>query len=232
MSNVLVIADTHAPCMVKGYVSFLKKTYRKYKCNRVVHIGDLVDNAAISYHEKTSSLKNAETEFVAAHKQVQQLYKAFPKAHWCIGNHDALTQRQAVSAGLPPQMIREYTEIWDVPGWEVVERFGHIVIDGVQYQHGDRGVGGITAALKNAKQEFRSVVSGHLHSQAGVWWYANQRPTNEGGIIFGMNVGCGVDSNSLAMDYGRKFNSKPLVGCGVVLGGKNAHFIPMELKTN
>lgn len=216
--------------MLDGYLPFLKRVHKKYKCTKVVHVGDLVDNAAINYHEKTTSLKNAESEFTEAFKQVQKIYEAFPNTYWCIGNHDALTKRQAVSVGLPDQMIKDYTDIWQVPKWKIVDRFDHVVIDGVQYQHGDRGVGGIMASLKNAKAEFRSVVSGHLHAQAGVWWYANQRPTDQGGLIFGMNVGCGVNNDMLAMEYGRKFNNKPIIGCGVVLGGESAHFIPMKLK--
>ena len=80
------------------------------------------------------------------------------------------------------------------------------------------------AALKNAKDESRSVVQGHLHAQAGVWYSANQRDR-----IFGLQVGCGVDHSLEAQAYGKKYNSKPIIGCGVVEGGKMATFVPMEL---
>ena len=52
MARVLVIGDTHCPGMHSKYPSFLQRMYKRHKCNRVVHIGDAVDNAAISYHEK------------------------------------------------------------------------------------------------------------------------------------------------------------------------------------
>ena len=229
MANVLVIGDTHCPCMLDGYIPFLKKVQKKYKCNRVVHIGDLVDWAAISYHEKSGALKDAPGEYTKAKKQVAKLYAAFPKATWLIGNHDCLPARQARTAGIPLETLRTYQDLWDVPKWEVVNRYGHVVIDGVMYQHGDRGKGGQHAALKNAKDEFRSVVQGHQHAQAGVWYSANERKTSEGGRIFGMNVGCGVDHSLEAQAYGKMYNAKPIVGCGVVEAGRMATFVPMEL---
>ena len=46
MSTVLIIGDTHAPCMRKGYIGFLKRTADEWQPDRIVHIGDLVDNCA------------------------------------------------------------------------------------------------------------------------------------------------------------------------------------------
>lgn len=223
--NVLIIGDTHCPVMLPGYPAFLKRIQKKYDCRRVVHIGDLVDWASISFHPKAPALKNADEEFDKAFLQVQRLYRLFPRVTWLIGNHDALTQRQCEDIGLPLTVLKDYVDLWDIPGWKTVPRFGQLEIDGVVYQHGDRGKGGLLAALKNAQSEFTSVVQGHLHQQAGVWWSANHRAR-----VFGMQVGCGVDGKALAMSYGRRFNSKPIVGCGVVLGGKTAIFEPMPLK--
>ena len=224
MSNVLVIGDTHCPAMIDGYVPFLKKIQKKHKCTKVVHIGDLVDWASISFHPKAPSLKNSEEEFAKASKQVAKLYKAFPSVTWLIGNHDALTERQAGEVGLPLTVLKDYSELWGVTPWDVIPRFGSGEIDGVMYQHGDRGLGGAMAASRNAKAEYCSVVQGHLHAQAGVVYNANQRV-----CTFGMQVGCGVDHRVEAMSYGKKYNQKPIVGCGVVLNGKTAIFEPMPL---
>ena len=76
--------------MRTGYVDFLKRIANHYAINRVVHIGDLVDWASISYHEKSPSLRNATLEYARAKRQVASLTKAFPKADWLIWNHDAL----------------------------------------------------------------------------------------------------------------------------------------------
>lgn len=100
--------------MKTGYVRLLQRIADMYDINRVVHIGDLVDWASISYHEKSPSLRNASLEYSRAKRQVASLTKAFPKADWLIGNHDALTERQAVTAGLPPELLRDYADMWEV----------------------------------------------------------------------------------------------------------------------
>jgi len=211
--------------MRRGYVDFLKRTADRYAVNRVVHIGDLVDWASISYHEKSPSLSNATAEYVKAKKQVASLAKAFPKADWLIGNHDALTERQAITAGLPPQLLRDYADMWDV-GWTVHPRFTKLVINGVVYSHGDSGRGGQDAAFRQAKDNFRSTVIGHFHAQAGVKWWANPEFR-----VFGMSVGCGIDASRLQFEYGRKMPAKPILGCGVVLDGRRAFFEPWLLKS-
>ena len=91
MARVLIVGDTHCPGMRTGYVDLLKRVADSYSITRIVHIGDLVDWASISYHEKSPSLRNASLEYAKARKQVASLTKAFPKADWLIGNHDALT---------------------------------------------------------------------------------------------------------------------------------------------
>lgn len=222
--RVLIVGDTHCPGMLKGYPNFLSKTFKKYNCNRVVLIGDVVDNGAISYHEKHPGLSSPAQEFKDAKKQVSQLYARFPKADWIMGNHDALTQRQAVTAGLLPEWLRDPADIWGVPGWTVHERFSTLTIDGVDYLHGDSGKAGQFAAVKTSRARFRSVVMGHCHSEAGVWWTCNANAR-----IFGLNVGVGLDYKRMMFEYGRKFINKPVVGCGVVLDGLYPIFEPMIL---
>ena len=223
MSRVLVIGDTHAPGMRTGYIPFLKSVAKRYKTNRVVHIGDLVDWASISFHEKNPSISNTEVEFSKAKAQVKQLATAFPKADWLIGNHDSLTERQANTVGLPAWVLRDYAELWGVK-WKVHPRFSKILIDGVIYMHGDAGRGGQDAALANAKDNFRSTVIGHHHSQAGVKFWCNRDFR-----VFGMSVGCGMDRRRLEFNYGKKFTQKPILGCGVVIDGKRAYFEPWLL---
>lgn len=225
MATVLAIGDTHCPGMRRGYVDFLKGVADRYGVDRVVHIGDLVDWASISYHEKSPALHNASREFAAAWKQVQQLYAAFPKADWLIGNHDSLTERQANTVGLPKEVLRDYNDLWGLD-WKVHSRFTKLIIDGAIYSHGDGGRGGQCAALAQAKDQFRSTVIGHYHAQAGVSWWANKEYR-----VFGLSTGCGVDVDKLQFEYGRRFPAKPVLGCGVIIDGKRAFFEPWLLKS-
>jgi len=49
--RVLVIGDIHEPFCLKGYLEFCISVYNNYSCNRVVFIGDVIDNHYSSYHE-------------------------------------------------------------------------------------------------------------------------------------------------------------------------------------
>jgi hypothetical protein len=223
-SRVLIIGDTHCPVMLDGYVDFLQKTYERYACDRVVHIGDVVDWAAISYHKTPLTESTPRQEYYAALEQVATLYEAFPTAQVTLGNHGALTIRRGEDVGIFPELMKDHATLWQTPGWEWLPRYADLEIDGVMYRHGDKALGGQQAAWKNAKVEFRSVVQGHHHSQLGAWYFANQNMR-----VFGLQTGCGVDSNSSAMSYGQVYAAKPLIGCGVVLEGQEAHAIPMDL---
>ncbi len=223
MAKVLIIGDTHAPGMRRGYVDFLCRIRDRYDPDRIVHIGDLVDWCSINYFERHPGNSNPAEEYERAKRQVAKITAQFPKADWLIGNHDCLTERQAVSAGLPPAVLRDYRDLWNVK-WRVHDRFAKVVIDGVVYSHGDSGRGGLDAALNQAKDNFTSTVIGHFHTQAGVRFWANKHAR-----VFGMAVGCGIDATALQFAYGRPHPSKPILGCGVVLDGKRAIFEPWLL---
>jgi len=224
LAKILVIGDTHAPAMLPGYVDFLVGVRKKYKTTQTIHIGDVVDFAAISFHEKNPASPAPGDEYRLALEQVTQIRRAFPTVTVMTGNHDALPRRQARAVGIPLEMIRSHSQIWETPRWDWRPRFTTVEIEGVKYAHGDRGKGGQLAALKNAKEAFSSWVQGHHHSQAGVQYFANGDS-----LVFGMSVGCGIDRDVAAMDYGLKFSAKPVVGCGVVLDGRLGIFEPMSL---
>ena len=226
MSNqrILVIGDTHCPAMHPRYISFLKKIEKKYKCNRVVHIGDLVDWNAISFHEKDPNMPSPVQEFKQASKQVKKLYEAFPKVDYMVGNHCSLPARKAKFIGLPEEVMMPFKQLWGLDGWTIHPRYADLIIDNVLYRHGDKGKGGIMAAYKNAIAEFKSTVQGHLHAQAGVVYHANQED-----CVFGMQTGCGVLHDHPAMSYGRVYSNKPILGCGVVYSDTLAFFEPMFL---
>ena len=218
-----VIGDTHLPYEIKGYLPFLIDTFKMFGVDEIVHIGDEVDNAALSYHEKQTAMPNADTEMEQAMQAMKKYYKAFPDVRVCVGNHSALPFRQATSAGIPARMLKSYRDMWEAPkGWEWALDFD---IDDVLYTHViPSGIGG---ALKHAMKVRQSTVGGHCHAFGGVNYSSSYRD-----LIFGMNVGCGVDNDHMAFAYGKLFPTKPTVGCGIVAdNGKTAIFVPMPLGT-
>mgnify|MGYP003611168805 FL=1 len=212
--NVLVIGDLHLPFTLDGYLEHCIKVYKKYNCDTVVFIGDILDLHFTSYHETSTEGYGATQEHDLSVEMLRKWYKAFPKAYVTIGNHDALIYRKAMSAGISKRWIQNYSQVLGTPGWEWVT---DVVIDDVLYTHGT------TNAYTKAKQNLMSTVQGHLHSQAGIQFYVGAKSR-----IFGFQTGCGVDMKSYAMEYGKNF-PKPVISCGVVIEGLHPYLEVMDL---
>ena len=222
MSNTLIIGDTHLPFEHRYYLEFCKQTQKKFNCKQIVHIGDLVDNHAISYHEHDPDGWSPSEEMEETDEHLKEWFKAFPKVKLCRGNHDSLVDRKGKTVGLPRRCFQSYREIWGLPKrWKDAFEFE---LNGVLYKHGT-GYSGKYGHVQAAIDARQSTVIGHLHSSAGIEWLANSRE-----IIFGMNVGCGIDRKKYAFSYGKDFRRKPILSCGVVTdNGKNGFVVPMKL---
>jgi predicted phosphodiesterase len=219
--NILVIGDTHIPFQHKGYLEFCLEIKKQERCGSVVHIGDLVDNHAISYHDHDPDLWSPFQEMEEADKILKDWFKAFPELKLTKGNHDCLVDRKGKTVGLPKRCFRPYREIWNLPDkWEDGFEF---IIDNVLYKHGIKTRGKL-AHLNQAIKNRISVVMGHLPSCAGIAFSASPRDR-----IFGMNVGCGIHAKSLAFAYGEDFPEKPIVSCGVVYHGEDPRLFLMKL---
>lgn len=207
-SRVLVIGDLHAPFDLDEYFDHCVSVYERYNCNRVVFIGDVIDNHYSSYHETDANGMGGLEELELAIDRLRRWYHRFPDADVTIGNHDRIIMRKAQSSAVPSKWIREYKEVLETPTWNFVTS---VDIDGVHYVHGEAG----TARTK-CRADMRSTVQGHLHTQAYTEYYvgANSR-------IFGCQVGCGIDHEAYAMAYA-KAGKKPAIGCAVVIGGRTA----------
>lgn len=217
-----VIGDPHSPFIHPMYRRFCADMFSAWNVDHVHCVGDIVDNHAISFWEHDPDGQSAGDEAKAARRELRQWHRTFPDLTLSIGNHDERHFRVAKKAGLPTRVLKDYADIWETPGWDF--KFEHS-FDGVLYEHGT-GTSGKDAALNLAMQKRRSVVIGHVHCWAGVKWHANRYDT-----IFGMNAGCGIDCRAYAFAYGRSFPIRPVLGCGIVIDGWYATFVPMQCGT-
>jgi len=203
------------------YLEFCLDIQKKERCGTIVHIGDLVDNHSISYHEHSSELWSPAHEMEETDKVLKKWFKAFPEIKLTRGNHDSLVDRKGKTVGLPKRCFKPYREIWNLPDkWEDDFKF---IIDNVIYEHGTNTSGKL-AHLNKAINNRSSTVIGHGHSFAGIAFTASPKD-----CIFGMNVGCGIDAKSLAFAYGKDFPHKPIVSCGVVHNGEDPQIFRMRL---
>jgi predicted phosphodiesterase len=214
-NRILVIGDLHEPFCLDGYLEFCQEIFKKHNCNRVVFIGDVIDNHYSSYHETDADGMGGGDELNLAISKLSRWYEAFPVADVTIGNHDRIIMRKAQTSSIPSMWIREYKDVLGTPEWNFVD---HVVYDNVQYIHGEGG----TARTK-CRADMMSTVQGHLHTQCYTDWYVGQNFK-----IFGAQVGCGIDHDSYAMAYAKR-GKKPAIGCAVVIDGKTCINELMEL---
>lgn len=220
--NTLIVADTHLPFTHRDYLDFCRDTYREYGCGRACHVGDIVDNHAISFHDHDPEGLSPKEELELCRKRLLPWFRAFPELYCAIGNHDELHRRKAFSDGIPTGYLKSFAEAYETPrGWRFAfeHRFGSW-----RLIHGT-GTSGHDAAFKSAMSGRISTAQGHIHTAAGVKFHASTTD-----ILWGMQVGCGIDRKSYAFRYGRDFKDKPILGCGVVAeNGRIPLFVPMPL---
>lgn len=214
-----VFSDIHIPFNHPNYLQFCMDTFKKYSVKQVVCAGDLVDHHAISRFQSEPCAKGAYDELDMSIAEVAKYTKAFPVVKMCRGNHDAIPARQAASVGIGERYLKSFSELLELPeAWEIADEF---IINDVLYKHGINCMGK-DGAINAAIQERMSTVIGHSHAFAGCKYSANKR-----NIIFGMNVGCGIDIDAYAFAYGKYDKNRPILGCGIVFSSSNAIFVPM-----
>jgi len=217
-----IIGDTHLPYELDGYMEWCKSIFDSEGVNKVIHIGDLFDNHALSFHDSEPALKGAKGEYIDALERLEPWKKTFPQMIHINGNHDAIPARQLTKLGLDPDIyLRPVKDVYDFPvGWTTVDE---IEIDGVLYHHGHTSCG-VNGFRNDAKNRMQNTVSGHAHGNLGVSWTACHHRA-----VWGMAVGCGIDNSKMAFAYGKHFKNKPIVGCGIVRGGKDPRTYAMDL---
>ena len=205
LNNVIFLPDLHAPFIKQGVLEFCLEQQDKYKCGTVIFAGDIIDGHAWSYHEHDVDGMSVGAELSAAKIQLEEWFRAFPKAISLMGNHDLLIQRKAKTIGLSQQFIKGFGDVLAAPKtWEFkLEHTFHNVL----YKHGSVG-----DAFKVAKESRISTCQGHFHSKTFVQWSVSEKDS-----IFGLQVGWGADRHEYAFDYGKSFTSKPIISCGLIL---------------
>lgn len=212
--NILIIGDLHAPFEHPDYLKHCKAVAKEYKTTHTIFIGDIMDAHASSYHESDPDGESAGKELEYTVDHLAKWHKAFPHADVILGNHDRMVWRKVRTAGLSMRWIKNLADVLEVDTW----RFQHrLKLNNILYIHGES-----VTARTMAQRSGCSVVQGHRHTEGYVHHLATETP------MFGMQVGCGVDANSYAMEYAKNA-PPPVLACGVILDhGKLPILIPMK----
>lgn len=212
-SRILIIGDTHAPYAHIDALDFLTELDNIHKFTRIIHLGDEVDNHALSFHDSDPNLDSAGTELMKAKKWLNELHKLFPIMDICHSNHGSLVYRRALKAGIPVEMIKSYREILfprgGGEGWRWHEDIRLTLPSGEEclFKHECSG-----DLLSNAAHERANLIQGHRHSQ----WILNGK-ASDAALYWGMIPGCLLDRKSKAFDYGKLQLKRPVIGAGTII---------------
>lgn len=220
MSRVLILSDTHEPFAHPHAIEFMLDVKARFKCDRVVHSGDEIDQCALSQFDSDPDGMSAGDELKASVAAMQKWYKAFPKVDVMESNHGMRPFKKAFRAGIPRAYMKSYREFMKAPtGWNWHPK---MFIDNVLYFHGEP-FAGATGHINAATKTRSSVVIGHLHCAGGASYMQTHKDR-----IFALNVGCAINDKTYPFKYAENHATRPTLGCGVVLDGREAFFIPMK----
>jgi hypothetical protein len=215
-SVVLAIPDLHCPFEHPDALAFLVAVRDRIRPDKVVCLGDEIDAHAYSKWPKDPDGMGAGQELKAAIEALIPFYVEFPEVQVCISNHTVRPHKMMKAIGLPAAFLPAYETMLNAPdGWKWKE---HIIIDNVRYMHGDQGKGGQNGWTKNSEVYHQSVVVGHWHSKAGVYYDS---------AMFNVNAGCLINDRAYAFDYAKNSHKRPNLGCAVITRGRKATFMPM-----
>ena len=222
-SCILVISDLHIPYHHQDAFRFLKLVRDTYKPDKIVNIGDEVDNHGISFHNTDPDLLSPGHELKETRKHINKLERIFPEMSLVDSNHGSLAYRRMKSDGIPIEFLKSYNEILEVgDDWtwhsELILKSDNRDIY-FMHQFG-------TNILKQAEQMGMNCVQGHYHSKFEVSYTSS--PLS---LHYGMTVGCLIDDKSLAFEYNRLQTKRPIIGCAVIVEGEPI-LIPMRLGKN
>ena len=207
--RILVISDTHCPYHHQDIIKFLTAIKDKYSPDKIIHIGDEIDNHAMSFHPSDASLYSAGDELKKARNTIWEIESLFPKVSVIESNHGSLAYRKALVAGIPKEILRPYKHILDVKNWDWTHHL-ELTLPNKQPCFFVHGLSANTRTLMTSKM--MSAVQGHYHEKFEIIYQGNGERLN-----FGMTVGCLIDDNSMAFHYNKVFAKRPIIGCGIII---------------
>lgn len=222
------ISDLQIPFEAENALPFVRAVEKEFKIPRQnwANVGDETDQYFGGRWPKDPDAEHTPlSELAESIERLKEWYAAYPRMLLAESNHAARWANKAVEAQIPSQLMKAYREVIQAPAtWKWAPSWViKMAKADVMMLHG-MGYGGMYAHRHAAVDHGMNVVHGHLHSNAGISYIVN-----EGRRIWGMNVGCLINSERYAFKYGKHIRHKPVLGIGVVVdGGLTPIFVPYE----
>lgn len=223
----LVIPDLQIPFHNQKALDhcFYLKRHFKIDNDHILCVGDEVDQYFGSLYKKDPDARiSAMGEIEASIEELNKWTIKFPEMKVAISNHGQRWAKRASEAEIPSQMLRSYQDILKIPKTWEYKREWHFERDKHHFRmiHG-MGYSGMNGHRTAALDKGVSTIIGHLHSHAGIAYMEHGDKT-----VWGFNVGCLIDPEALAFQYGKDSRFQPCLGAGVIFGhGKSPVWFPL-----
>jgi len=220
MKNTIIISDTHFPYEHRDTFPFLKALKDYWDIEDAKHTGDIVDNHFGSFHNVEQECLSAPKEHKLACKKIKKLEEIFPELTVVLGNHDILSERKAIAAGIQLPHLRSFNDRYDV-NWKWKEE-DFFKVD--QYNHCLLKHSISASTVNNAAKFSHCSIQGHHHSVYGIHYSSDSHT-----LRWSATVGCLIDAHSPAFNYDRAIVLKrAVIGC-MVMVDNNPVLTPMRL---
>lgn len=226
--SILVIPDLHCPVMHVDSFKFIKAVAKLYKPDKIINLGDEVDQHFLSFHEnELDDLPYSETEeFEQAKRYFSNFYDMFDGMDVMESNHGSMVYRKAKACRIPRRYLKTYNEVLEAP--PTFKWHDKLIVDTprgkVLFSHGHYAP---KCALKKSQLRSISHVQGHYHNDFEIRYWQNDMGDN----FFGATVGCLIDDEKYAFNYNKTYIPRPQLGCMVIYDGI-PELIPMYLDGN
>lgn len=203
--SIVVLSDIHAPYNHPDLVAFCKYLDKKYKPDKVLCLGDEVDNHSWSFHDPDPELLSPGAELETAINRLKPLMKMWPDMDIMESNHGSMVYRKQKAHGLPVGLFKSYREILGAPkGWKWHEDLTLKASDGmpIYFCHGRS-----KNVLKLSQSLGMSCIQGHYHEDFSVHYWGNSM-----GLYWAATAGCLIEKSSLAFAYGKLNLKRPIIG--------------------
>lgn len=220
---VLCIGDTHLPYQHPDLLKFLRALKYRFKPTRVIHLGDELDNSALSFHETDPEGLGANEEFSQSKRYFHGMIDVFPEGiDFIESNHGSLAYRKCRAAGIPAYYLKSYQDLLEVDK----EKYRWHPELKIKLPNGKEClfVHSLGAnALNNAKERGCCLVQGHHHTAMKIDFYGEYH-----NIKWAMQLPCIKDPRNRAFNYSKKFAKMPKLGAGLIINGYPM-LVPMPL---
>lgn len=95
----LVMSDSHFPYHHRDTLKFYQEVKEAYQITDVKHVGDIVDNHMMSYHEYETDALGPREEYLKARECLQELEDLFPEMTISLGNHCFTPDTEVLTEG-------------------------------------------------------------------------------------------------------------------------------------